>query len=287
MKSKLQMLRVVIGCIFISLNAWSQSFTLQDIVKETAPLPNVTIYTAKEIITLNPDKPEATAVAVVGNRILAVGSLDELKAAAGGQKYKVDNTFSDKVIVPGLIAQHDHPLLSSLAMMSEIIAIEDWVLPTKKVPAANTPQEYRQRLVDANNSLKTKNELLFSWGYHPSFHGGLTRADLDKISTTRPIIIWHRSCHEFTVNSFALKLLGIDEAFCNQFSASAKEQSNFAEGHFWEQGMFAIVPKIVPYLATPERLQQGLELTQKFYHSSGVTLACEPGGLYSHRCRHR
>lgn len=281
MNSKLQMVKVVMGCIFISLNAWSQSFTLQDIVKETAPLPNVTIYTAKEIVTLNPDKPKATAVAVVGNRILAVGSLDELKAAAGDQKYKVDNTFLNKVIVPGLIAQHDHPLLSSLAMMSEIIAIEDWVLPTKKVLAANTPGEYRKRLVDANNSLKTKDELLFTWGYHPSFHGGLTRADLDKISASRPIIVWHRSCHEFTLNTFAMQLLGIDEAFVNQLPASAKAQSNFAEGHFWEQGMFATVPKVIPYIATPERLQQGLELTQQFYHSSGVTLACEPGGLYS------
>lgn len=281
MKSRLQILNILIGFIFFSGNAWSQSFSLQDITKETAPLPHVTIYSAKEIITLNPDKPKATAVAVVGKKILAVGSLDELKAAAGDQKYTVDNTFSDKVIIPGFIAQHDHPLLSSLAMMSEIIAIEDWLLPEKKALAANSKEEYRQRLNDANNRLKTKDELLFTWGYHPSFHGALTRTDLDKVSSVRPIIVWHRSCHEFTLNSVALKLLGIDEAFVNKFSASAKEQSNFSEGHFWEQGMFAIVPKIVPYLATPERLQKGLELTQKFYHSNGVTLACEPGGLYS------
>jgi adenine deaminase len=117
MKSKLQILNVVIGCIFISLNAWGQNFSLQDIIKQTTPLPNVTIYTAKEIVTMNRDKPKATAVAVVGNKILAVGSLDELKAAVGDQKYKVDNTFSDKVIIPGFIAQHDHPLLSSLAMI--------------------------------------------------------------------------------------------------------------------------------------------------------------------------
>ncbi len=47
--------------------------------------------------------------------------------------------------------------------------------------------------------------------------------------------------------------------------------------------MFAIVSKIVPYIATPQRLQKGLELTQDFYHSNGVTLACEPGGLYSQK----
>ncbi|MBS2211988.1 amidohydrolase [Carboxylicivirga mesophila] len=272
-----------IGCLLISFNLLSQGITLQDIVRETKPLPSVTVYTAKEIVTLDSEKPKATAVAVVGDRILAVGSLEELTAAAGEQPYTVDNTFADKVIVPGLIAQHDHPLLSSLAMMSEIIAIEDWVLPNKTVPAANNQDEYRQRLIEANKRLKTKDELLFTWGYHPSFHGPLVRTDLDKISTTRPIIVWHRSCHEFTLNTVALKTLGIDEAFVDKFSKTAKEQSDLSKGHFWEQGMFGIVPKIVPFLATPERLQKGLELTQEFYHTNGVTLACEPGGLYSQK----
>ncbi|WP_303924794.1 amidohydrolase [Draconibacterium sediminis] len=281
MKTRLQILSIVIGCLLMSLNAWSQGMTLQDIVNDTKPLPKVTIYTAKEIVTLNPDKSKTTAVAVVGDKILAVGSLKELEAAAGDQPYTVDKTFNNKVIVPGLIAQHDHPLLSSLAMMSEIIAIEDWNLPHKTVSAANNQEEYRQRLIDATKQLKTQDELLFTWGYHPSFHGPLTRSDLDKFSTTRPIIVWHRSCHEFTMNTVALKTLGIDEAFVSKFSETAKEQSNFSKGHFWEQGMFAIVPKIVPYLATPERLEAGLKLTQEFYHSSGVTLACEPGGLYS------
>ncbi|MBR8536404.1 amidohydrolase [Carboxylicivirga sediminis] len=283
MRFKIKFLSFAIAYLFITVNLWGQGITLQDIVNETAPLPNIVIYTAKEVVTLNPDNPKATAVAVVGDKILAVGSLEALKAAAGDQPFAVDNTFIDKVVVPGLIAQHDHPLLSSLAMMSEIIAIEDWVLPNKTSLAANNQQEYRQRLKDAEKQLETKDELLFTWGYHPSFHGPINRAVLDKLSTTRPIIIWHRSCHEFTLNSNALKLLGIDEAFVNDFSNTAKQQSNLSDGHFWEQGMFGIIPKIVPYLATPERLQKGLELTQKFYHSNGVTMACEPGGLYSEK----
>ena len=63
-------------------------------------LPGVTIFRAKEIVTLDPDKPSATAVAVLGDRILAVGSVDELKAAAGGQPFTIDETFADKVVTP-------------------------------------------------------------------------------------------------------------------------------------------------------------------------------------------
>ncbi|MCH2214803.1 MAG: amidohydrolase [Flavobacteriales bacterium] len=281
MSSKIKLVFVAFGGLLLSLSAWTQGTTLQEIVNQTKPLPNVTIYPAKEIVTLDPDRPLAKAVAVVGNKVLATGSLEELKKAAGDQPYTINNTLIDKVIVPGFIAQHDHPLLSSLAMMSEIIAIEDWVLPGKTAEAANNQNDYRQRLTEANNRLSKEDELLFTWGYHPSFHGPLTRADLDKLSLKRPIIVWHRSCHEFTMNTAALNVLGIDEPFMKALPESAKRQANFAEGHFWEQGMFAITPKIVPFLATPERLNSGLQLTQKFYHTNGVTLACEPGGLYS------
>ena len=244
-------------------------------------LPGVTIFRAKEIVTLDPDKPSATAVAVLGDRILAVGSVDELKSAAAGQPYVVDETFADKVITPGLIAQHDHPLLTGLTMVSEIIAIEDWVLPSGVVPAAKSPEEYRKRLAEADAKLKDPAALLVTWGYHPVFHGPLARADLDRISNARPIIVWHRSAHEFIVNTKALQTYGIDAAFVGGLSEGAQKQSNLDEGHFWEGGMFGVIPKLLPAIATPDRLRRGLEFVVGYYHANGVTLGCEPGGLFS------
>jgi len=265
-------------------SALAQESSLQDVAGQfdRKKLPQVTIFRAKDIVTLDPDKPSATAVAVLGDRILAVGSVDELQAAAGGQPYVVDETFADKVIVPGLIAQHDHPLLTGLTMVSEIIAIEDWVLPSGVVPAAKSPEDYRKRLAEANAKLKdAPGELLVTWGYHQVFHGPLTRADLDRISSSRPIIVWHRSAHEFIVNSTALKAYGIDAAFVASLPDSARNQSNLEEGHFWEGGMFAVMPKLLPAIATPERLRRGLEFVVRYYHANGVTLGCEPGGLFS------
>jgi predicted amidohydrolase YtcJ len=266
-----------------SAPALAQEGSLQDVASQfdRKTLPRVTIFRAKEIITLDPDRPSATAVAVLGDRILAVGSVDDLKAAAGGQPYMIDDTFADKVITPGLIAQHDHPLLTGLTMVSEIIAIEDWVLPSGVVPAANNPSEYRKRLADANTKLKNPAELLVTWGYHPVFHGPLTRSDLDRISSTRPIIVWHRSAHEFIVNSKALAAYGIDAAFVATLSNAAQKQSNLDEGHFWEGGMFGVIPKLLPAIATPDRLRRGLEFVVRYYHANGVTLGCEPGGLFS------
>jgi predicted amidohydrolase YtcJ len=70
-------------------------------------LQQATIFRAKEIITLDPDRPTATAVAALGDRILAVGSVEGLKTAVGVQPYVIDDTLADKTIVPGFVAQRD------------------------------------------------------------------------------------------------------------------------------------------------------------------------------------
>lgn len=258
-----------------------QSLSLQDIAGGAVPLPKAIIYTAKEVLTMDRNRPKANAVAVVGERILAVGTLEELKKAAGDQPYVVDDSLSEKVIVPGFIAQHDHPLLAALTMTSEIIAIEDWQLPSGTVPAAKNRKEYLNRLTEAESKMGDPGKPLLTWGFHHYFHGKLTRADLDKISQTRPIIVWHRSCHEFILNTVSLGKFGIDEAYLSTESEQAREQSNLKEGHFWEEGMFGIIGKLAPAMATPERLAAGLEFMVDYFHTNGVTIGCEPGGLLS------
>lgn len=259
----------------------AQHETLQDLARAAEIAPEAVIYTAKEIVTLDPAKPSAQAVAVIGDRILATGSLEELKVGLGNQTFKVDNTFAQNVIVPGFIAQHDHPLLAALTMTSEIIAIEDWVLPQGTSRAAKGREDYLERLAAANARLKNPDEVLLTWGYHQYFHGELKKEDLDRISATRPIIVWHRSAHEFYLNTAAEKKYGVTKEWFEKQSASAKAQSDFANAHYWEQGAFAVMPLIASAIASPERLRAGLEFVEHYFHANGVTLGSEPGGLAS------
>ena len=134
-------------------------------VEAVETLPEIILYPAKEIVTLDPAKPTVQAVAVVGDRIIETESLDEFQAAAGKQSYTVNNPFADQVIVPGVIALHDHPLLAALTMTSEIISIEDWVLPKGTSKAAKNHEEYLARLKAANTALKDPDAPLISWGY--------------------------------------------------------------------------------------------------------------------------
>jgi len=203
--------------------ALSQAMTLQDFAKaadEVGARRGLVIYPAREIITLDPARPSARAVAVRGDRIVGVGSLDELKQAAGQESYAVDATFANQVIVPGFIAQHDHPLLAALTMTSEIIAIEDWVLPQGTSKAARNHEEYLQRLAEANARQADPDSVLLTWGYHHYFHGALKKSELDAVSATRPIIVWHRSAHEFYLNTAAEKKYGVDRAWFDKLSGS-------------------------------------------------------------------
>lgn len=259
--------------------AFGQSSSLSELGTAIIPLPTVTIYTAKEIVTLDPAKPSAEAVAVVNGRILLVGSLEDVQGILKGQRHTVDTTFSDQVIVPGFIAQHDHPLLAALTMSSEILSIEDWVLPSGTVPAVKDKKDFIDRLTKAVGQRTDPAEPVVSWGYHPAFYGPLTREDLDAISSTQAILVWGRSCHEMTLNSAALEAGGVTQDVVDGFSDTAQSQSIFSDGRFWEQGLFGVMPFIASLVATPERLQSGLELTRDYMHAKGITIGNEPGGI--------
>lgn len=244
-----------------------------------APTP-VTIFSAKKVITMERAAPVATAIAVSGKRILAIGTLDKVKHAIGNQAYQIDDTFNFKIVMPGLIDQHLHPILGALTLAIEVIAIEDWALPGKLRQAASSPSEYRERLKSAEARLKDANEWLLTWGYHALWHGRIDRAALDAMSATRPIAVWQRSCHEFYLNTAGLKALGITQEM-TKGKGAASEQANWDEGHFWESGLHLIMAPMLKVMATPERLSFGLKQMVAYLHGNGVTAYNEPGAIYT------
>ena len=233
-----------------------------------------TVYTARRVITMDPDLPDATAVAVSGNRITAVGDIDGLRDAG-----VVDDTFADAVICAGLIDQHLHPILGATTLMTEVIAIEDWPLPGRMYPAAHSPQEYRARLTAAHLALADPGEWLFSWGYHNLWHGPLDRGALDAISTARPIVVWQRSCHEWFLNTAAIEALGLTAADMAGHGP-ASEMVDFDAGHWWETGMNLLLPRLSPVFMSPRRLTDGLRQLVVYLHRNGVTAINEPGIMW-------
>ncbi|MFZ5832818.1 MAG: amidohydrolase [Planctomycetota bacterium] len=272
---------IVAACALVAHDASAQSTSLQDLAGSlVAPPGNATIYAAREILTMNPKKPRAQAVAIQDGRFVAVGTVAQVEAATG-KGAKIDKTFVDKVLVAGFVEQHVHPVLAALTMNTKVISIEDWDAIDGFSPAARDETTYQDRLQTALAAHADNSKPFVTWGYHHYFHGGMSRAMLDKLAPDFPVIVWHRSCHEFYLNSAALKQTGIDAALVAGFTQGQKDQLDFEKGHFFEQGAMAVLGKLAPILASPAQFKSGLEFTEAYYHRAGITVACEPGGFFS------
>jgi predicted amidohydrolase YtcJ len=74
----------------------------------TASAQAATVFYDAQVFTAEPDHPYADAVAVRGNRIIAVGDLAAVEKAAGAGARKVD--LKGKFLMPGMIDGHAHPI---------------------------------------------------------------------------------------------------------------------------------------------------------------------------------
>ena len=239
------------------------------------------IVVAKEIVTLDDRYQNVDAVFIKGSRIQAVGTKDELLKEFPG--VMVDIANENNIIVPGFIEHHIHPLLAGITMNSNIVAIDDWNVPHKKSAGVRDREGYLKRLTTIENNMNDLQEPLVSWGFHHFFHGKLTRQDLDLVSKDRPILIIHRSFHEFIMNSKALSLFKITEEDLNGLTDEEKKHASFDEGHFSERGLIAVMPKVMQYIAAPQRIIKGLQITEKYVQQNGITLIANPGSMYDQK----
>ena len=168
----------------------------------------ITIYQARKIVTMNPSRPLATHVAVRDGRILGAGSLDEL---TGWGKHKVDRTFADKVLMPGLVEGHSH-VAEGVQWRFVYCGYFDRTDPGGKVwTGVKSIEEVVARLRVANAKLYDSKQPLTGWSLDPIYFDNrrMTRQDLDQIATARPIAIVHASMHIMNVNTRALELAGL------------------------------------------------------------------------------
>jgi predicted amidohydrolase YtcJ len=171
-------------------------------------MAQTTIYSAKKIITMNPNRPEVSHVAVRDGRILGAGDLDEL---ASWGDYTLDERFADKVIMPGLIEGHAHSMEGALWSFT-YVGWFDRMDPDGKVwSGLKSIDAVVDRLSEIEKNMDDPDAPLLGWGLDPIYMDNvrMTRADLDRVSSTRPVGIQHASGHILNVNTKALELAGL------------------------------------------------------------------------------
>ncbi len=175
-------------------------------------MSEITVFTARKIITMEPSCPAATAVAVRDGLIVEVGTLETMQPWLEAHAHTIDDQFKEQVLMPGFIDPHLHPTMAAFILQMEFVTALEWRLPWGTVKPVETQEAFLARVAELDAALEDPDAPLFTWGYHRSWHGNLTLRELDEISSTRPIILWHRSFHEIIVNSAALRWMELDQA---------------------------------------------------------------------------
>ena len=167
-----------------------------------------TVFRAKKILTMNPSNPTATHVAVSGDKIIAVGSLEDV--AAWGP-YNLDETFLGKVIMPGFVEGHSHSMEGTF-WKKTYCGYFDRKDPNGKLwEGSQTLASLVERLKEEEKKILEPEAPLSGWGVDPIYFGEekINRQLLDKVSKNRPIGILNASGHIMYVNTKALELGGL------------------------------------------------------------------------------
>jgi len=163
----------------------------------------ITVFTARKIITMSPGWPQARVLAVRDGRIVSLGDeLDDLKPWTDRYPCEIDRRFEDKVITPGFIDPHQHPLLGAItANLPNVAYLDTPQAYGPDIPGVKSEAEVFTRLLRYAAEMKDPGRTLLAWGWDaPAMGRHLTRQDLDRISTKRPIIVWDASEHHAYAN---------------------------------------------------------------------------------------
>lgn len=159
------------------------------------PAPDLVLFNGK-VITVDRDFSIHTAIAIIGDRVMAVGNDDQMRAVAGPSTRMID--LRGHALIPGLMDNHLHGAgggpgvdLSRARSMSDVIAaVQTRVTASKPGEIVISNSDWHEA------QLKEQRLPL--------------RDDLDKVAPQNPVILV-RGGHEYILNSAALANWKIDE----------------------------------------------------------------------------
>ena len=235
----------------------------------------ITVFVAKQIVTMNQSNPTSSHVAVRDGRVLGAGTLDEV--ACWGP-YELDDTFREHVLVPGMIEVHAH----SFEGLTGAVPYQGWF--DRKAPDGRTLRGIRtfEDLIDdlrrLDAELDDPDEPLVTIGFDPVYFEGarVDKTHLDAASATRPIFLFHANAHLATVNSAMLAQSGIDRDAPTV--GVARGPDGEPNGELQEMPAIALARSAVSKLFTMIGHEDTIWNWGKMAHRVGLTSVGDLGG---------
>jgi len=186
-------------------------------------LKNATVW------TVDPKQPRAEALAVLKNHILAVGSNAEIDALAGPSTRIID--LHGQLVLPGFNDCHTHFVTASLRSATN--------LDLYGVVSMQEVQGHLRRF----SAEHADNDWLHGMRWFPTrINNGIwpTRADLDAVESTRPVVIFDIDGHSCWTNTAAIQRKGYDASTPDpEGGVIVRDGAGYPTGIFFENAQEA------------------------------------------------
>ncbi|MFG1664510.1 amidohydrolase [Streptomyces sp. Y7] len=212
------------------------------------------LFTGGPVLT--PEGRTATAVAVTGERITAVGR-EEVHDLAGPRTEVVD--LAGRLLLPGFQDAHVHPVPAGLELTQCDLTgtrTADETLAAVRAYADAHPE--REWITGGGWSME-------------AFEGGTpTKELLDSVVPDRPVYLPNRDHHGAWVNSRALALAGITRDTPDPADGRIDRDASGEPGGTLQEGAMQLVGRLTPPATQADRVAALLH-AQRHLHALGIT----------------
>ncbi len=227
---------------------------------ENKPMRADRIFINGDIVTLDHETPAVSALAVTGDRFLAVGSNNEILKLADDQTEIVD--LSGKTITPGFIETHAHLSLYALTLLQIDCSS----------PLNSSIEDVKNRIGAQAQTLEP-GQWIKGWGFDDTLIADkrhLSRADLDECAPDNPVSIDHISGHLMVANSPALELAGIGPGTPSPPGGEIyRDAHGMPTGLLSEEAQALVSGQMPPHDVT--ELKKAIAEAINYFHACGIT----------------
>ncbi len=239
-----------------------------------------TVYIGGPILTMDDGLPRPEAVAVKDGRILAVGTMSDIRKHHGETTATFD--LAGRAMLPGFVDSHGHVVMGGLQALSANLLAP----PDGEVGDIASLQSVLRQWMQDNAAIVDRVKLIVGFGYDNAQLAELrhpTRHDLDAVSSDIPIIIIHQSGHLGVANSRALEQAGIDASTENPAGGIFRRDDNGEpNGVLEEYAFFSVLVPMISALGAEGMetfVSAGAELWARFGYTTAEDGRSSPGSV--------
>ncbi len=216
------------------------------------------IITRGEVWTGDPGRPTAEAVAVIGDRIAAIGSSEQIEAQRGPRTRVIE--AGGRLVLPGFNDAHLHFIDGGMQ------------LDNADLKGAAGLKEFVQRVMaEAERAARGEWVLGGGWDEKTWDPPALpTREAIDPATRDNPVLIHRCDMHTALANSSALRLAGIKAATPDPVGGAIVRDERGEPTGILKDAAIRLVVSIIPP-ATPLRRQRAAKRALEHAASVGVT----------------